>query len=352
MITSASTIGLDDIAKRTGVAVSTVSRALRDLPGIHPKTRSKVLREARALGYTVRPRRHESARMETKHVLALTVGDETPAGYMTGLSQASLELDISLHFHHVAEIDSRELLAPQNLPMSLREELISGVILIYRWPNEVGEKIFRKFPTVSIVHTYPNAPVDVMSIDHTGGMLSLVRHLKATGHHKLGFLGWDAHVSWSRSRLAAFLEAAFAHRIKVSPENLLQIRLPQTPEQIHLSSERIVAALSEGVSGWICADDFIGYDLCAELLQRGIRIPEEISITGYHRHPSFRRVNLPLLTSTEVDSKRIGYNALQQLSYRMGHPKDPPQLVLMPAKFAPGQTTPAETPLVHESSLH
>src|ERR1700679_332735 len=94
---STPSVGLDDIARKSGVAISTVSRALRDLPGIHPKTRNRVLREAESLGYNTRPRRKERARSESRHVLILTVGEETPTGYMAGLSQAALQLNISLH---------------------------------------------------------------------------------------------------------------------------------------------------------------------------------------------------------------------------------------------------------------
>ncbi len=97
-------VGLDEIAKKSGVAISTVSRALRDLPGIHPKTRNRVLREAESLGYTTRPRRSERPKSDARHVLILTVGEETPSGYMAGLSRASLQLNISLHLHHSSPI--------------------------------------------------------------------------------------------------------------------------------------------------------------------------------------------------------------------------------------------------------
>jgi DNA-binding LacI/PurR family transcriptional regulator len=55
-----STVGLDEIAKKTKVAVSTVSRALRNLPGIHPETRSRILRAAQTLGYSARVNKSES----------------------------------------------------------------------------------------------------------------------------------------------------------------------------------------------------------------------------------------------------------------------------------------------------
>src|ERR1700742_668066 len=125
---STPSVGLDEIAKKSGVAISTVSRALRDLPGIHPKTRNRVLREAESLGYNTRPRRQENTKSESRHVLILTVGEETPTGYMAGLSRASLLANISLHLHHAPREESADLLSPRNLPLCLREEMISGII--------------------------------------------------------------------------------------------------------------------------------------------------------------------------------------------------------------------------------
>ena len=339
MITNGPSVGLDVIAKNTGVAISTVSRALRDLPGIHPETRIKVLREAELLGYNSRHRKNESSKPGSRHILILTVGEETPSTYMAGLSRASLQLNISLHFHHATRAESDHLMSPRNLPLCLREETISGIILIYRWPDTVVEKMSRKFPIVSIVHTYPETSLDVLGIDHAGGMFCLIKHLKSSGHKQIGFLGLDPLTSWSRSRFASYLEALIAMELPVSTDQAVQLNLANLNEEIGRMTDLVLTGIANGIRSWVCADDFIGYDLCTELLRRGTRIPEDVAITGFHRHPHIRHKNLPLLTSTEVDSELVGFNALQQLAYRISHPKEPPQVILMPASFLQGQTT-------------
>ena len=334
-----STVGLDEIAKKTKVAVSTVSRALRNLPGIHPETRTRILRVAQTLGYSARGGKTDGAQPNPRHILILTIGEETPSGYTAGLSRASVQLNIALHFHHASRSNCDDFLTPENLPPSLREEMILGIILVYGWPEKIVEKISRRFPTVSIVHTYPQADVDVLGIDHTGGMFALVKHLKTAGHQKIGFLGLDPEVSWARSRFAGYLEALLTMNLPLSKDYLVELNLSALHEETGRMAEGIMAGLKKGVRAWICADDFIGYDLCAELLRRGVRIPDDVAITGFHRHPHIRHGNLPLLTSTKVDSELMGFNALHQLDYRMNHPKQSSQLILMPATLAQGQTT-------------
>ncbi len=340
MITEDGPVGLEDIAKNTGVAVSTVSRALRDMPGIHPETRLKVLREAELLGYNSRPRKSEVSPSGTRHILILTVGEETPTRYMAGLSRAALSLNVSLHHHFATREESEELLVPKNLPLCLRHELITGIILVYRWPEKIVEKIHARYPAISILHTYQDTALDVIGIDHAGGMYALVKHLKATGHRQIGFIGLDPRVSWSRSRFAGYLEGLLAMGLRVPLESLVQLDLACLTREISHMADQVTAGLARGVRAWVCADDFIGYEVCSELMRRGIRIPEDVAITGFHRHMHVRHGNMPQLTSTEVDGELMGDNALRQLVHRMEHPREGPRLILMPASFFQGQTTP------------
>lgn len=338
MTPATSPIALEDIAKNVGVAVSTVSRALRNLPGIHPQTREMVTREAESLGYVARRRKNGDT--NAHHILILTAGEETPSAYLAGLSRASVQLNIALHFHYAARAACEDLLAPGHLPPSLREELISGIVLVYRWPEKVVAELSKKLPAVSIVHTYPDLPVDVVGIDHAGGMFSLVRHLKATGHERIGFLGLDPRISWSRSRFAAYLEALLALELPATMDHVVRLDLDHSlEEEVPKVIDRILGEIEDGVRGWICADDFIGYALCEELLRRRTRIPEDVAVTGFHRHPQIRHGNLPLLTSTNVDSELVGFSALQRLVRRMDHPDAAPHLELVPATFFQGQMT-------------
>jgi LacI family transcriptional regulator len=339
MITNRPPIGLDDVAVKNGDPTSTDSRALQHFSGIHRETTIRTLREAESPEYYSRPGGDEASKPNPRHVLFLAVGEETPSSYMTGLNRAALQLNISLHFHHATRSESNDLLSPHNLPLCLCEELISGIILVNRWPVKLVEKINQRFPVVSIIHTYEETPLDVLGIDHIGGMFSLARHLKLSGFKQIGFLGVDPSVSWSRSRFAGYLEALLALDIPFSENHLVQLDLGALNQETGRMADRVIAAMEKGVHSWICADDFIGYNLCAELRDRGIRIPDDIAIAGFHRNPHIQHGNLPLLTSTEVDSDLIAFNALHQLVYRINYPNGCPQLILMPASFFQGKTT-------------
>src|SRR5258708_1798558 len=126
-------VELNDIAKRLGIAVSTVSRALRDLPGIHPATRAKIVREAEALGYVALRKRNDEAVPQLRNILVLTLGvddthgvDEAHARYLAGMSRAGLAFNFSLLSHVCfSHEESHDVLNPKYQPASLRMGLVA-----------------------------------------------------------------------------------------------------------------------------------------------------------------------------------------------------------------------------------
>ncbi|XHR28397.1 MAG: LacI family DNA-binding transcriptional regulator [Chthoniobacteraceae bacterium] len=338
-------IALEDIAKRLGIAVSTVSRALRGMPGIHPATRAKVVSEANAMGYIPPRKKSDEVPAQPQNILMLTSGATgTPSGYLAGMSQSAVPFNFSLLSHVTTQAEALNILNPNYQPPSLRMGLVNGIVLIYRWPDEVVEALSRKYPTVSIVEQYPNLPIDVIGIDHIGGMFALVQNLKQSGHKRIGFLGLRTDTSWVRSRFAAYMEALLAHELPFHFEDTVSLTNERAAFSVQAKDdeaiEKAIKKVEQGVRAWICASDTVGNALCASLLQHGFRVPEDVALTGFHRRPS-AMANLPLLTTTEVRDELVGEAALRRLAYRLDHQDETPRLILLPCKFLQGKTTAA-----------
>ncbi|MGB8356464.1 MAG: LacI family DNA-binding transcriptional regulator [Chthoniobacteraceae bacterium] len=346
---SDTTVALEDIAEKLGIAVSTVSRALRNLPGIHPATRAKVVREAEALGYVAPSKRNGDAAPQPRNILMLTLGaNEAPPGFLAGMSRASLSFNFSLLSHVSSLAESHNLLIPKYQPPLLKMGQVAGIILIYGWPEDVARELSRQWPTVSIVMHYPGLPIDVIGIDHVEGMFSLVKHLKESGHKQIGFFGLKPEISWARSRFAAYAEAMLAFGLPFDFENVVQIREDKSVVKLQSldteAMETVMSKIKKGVRAWVCANDVLGQSLYSGLIQRGIRIPEDVAITGFHQR-RYHSPNLPPLTTTEVNEEMLGAAALRRLAYRLDHPEESHRLILMPCNFIQGQSTldPANT---------
>ncbi len=341
MSLNTSPVALEDIAKRLGIAVSTVSRALRDLPGIHPATRAKVVREAEALGYISPRKRGNEQGVQPRSILTLTIGGEVSPDYLSGMSRASLALNFSLLSYSFSHAESRMILDPAHQPPALKMGLVAGIVLVYRWPEEVVQALCQKYPVASLIIHYPGQPVDLIGIDHLGGVFALASHLRDGGHRRIGFFGLCPDESWARSRFAAYVEALISLRLPFDMADVVRIEdsadVAHFPFQDDALFDRVADKIRGGVTAWICADDKMGYSLCAGLARRGLRVPDDVAVTGFHqRRP---QTDLPLLTSTKVDEELLGQAALRRLAYRLDQPGETPRIILMPSQFVKGKTT-------------
>ncbi len=338
-------IGLQDIAERLNLSISTVSRGIRDADGIHPATRAKIMQEAEALGYVGHRDKNERAKVDEsrkRNILILTGGKVTPGGYLEGLSQTASNLGVSLHIHHCPQERCSELFSGNSEPVSLREGICDGVILIYRWPTEVIKTLVQRVPVVSIMHDYPGMPMDIIGIDTVGGVNSLVSHLKDLGHQRMGFFGLMPEVAWSRARFGAFVESATYAGVPVEMNQVIRFEEDvlrhgeafRTPAAIN----QVIRGIKSGVRAWLAADDYSGYCLCEELSKQGLQVPKDVSITGFHYHDFMQNPHLPALTSTLVDNVEIGRLALKLLLQRMESAGKPLRLYV-PAEFKAGEST-------------
>jgi len=87
----------------------------------------------------------------------------------------------------------------------------------------------------------------------------------------------------------------------------------------------------------MCSVDTVGYHLQARLKDRGIRVPEDISLTGYDAdEPMF---GLPALTSVRVPFVQMGTHALSRLIERIELPAMPLMQVLFDCEIVQGAST-------------
>ncbi|XHR28396.1 MAG: LacI family DNA-binding transcriptional regulator [Chthoniobacteraceae bacterium] len=339
-----SAIALEDIARQLGIAVSTVSRALRDMPGIHPATRARVMEQAHVLGYIPPRKKQNEAPSHPRNILMLTSGaTEAPAGYLAGMSQVALSLNFSLLSHVSSEAEALNILNPKYQPPSLRLGLVSGILLIYKWPDEVVDALSRKLPTVSIVEHYPTLPIDVIGIDHIGGMFSLVQHLQQAGHRRIGFLGLHPEISWVRSRFAAYAETMLAFGLPFNLDDVVPVTdkravFSARAQEDEAATGKVAEKITQGIRAWVCASDIAANWLCSGLLKRGLQIPDDVAVTGFHRRQT-PAPHLPRLTTTEVRDNLVGAAALRRLAYRLDNPGDTPRQILLPCEFFQGETT-------------
>ena len=336
-------VNLAVIAHKLGISISTVSRALRGASSIHPTTRERVLEEARTLGYLGSQR--ASGAHKARNVLLLSQARQSGLDgvYMAGLSRAAVALNVSLISHHFMPEDCLSVLEPALQPMAMKSGDTCGVVLLHRWPEEVVRKLSKSMPTVSILHFYVGACVDLIGIEDRVGMYELIEHLVANGCSRIGFFGFSPLVSWSRSRLGAYVEALAVHGLPFRGEDVISATLEEASSAALVerpSGGAAAASLTrEGVHAWVCSSQMLGYSLFQYLQKKGFKIPSDVSLTGFHGGEQGQPPGLPLLTTTAFNSEELGIAALRRLIFRAESPQESCRSILFPCNLQQGEST-------------
>jgi LacI family transcriptional regulator len=347
---SPSGANLDTIARELGVAVSTVSRALRNHPGIHPTTRLRIQTEAARLGYAVRSRSDErnsnGAKPAVRHLLTLAQSNNNTSqqGYLAGISRAAQAHDIGVFSHHCHASEAERLLDSDRQPAALRLPDLVGVIFIHRWPDDIVARIAATRPAISIIHRYPGLPVDTVGTDDEGGLRLVVSHLRERGHRHIGFFGYQPSFSWSRSRFASFVGAVSEAGLPHEPEDVLSVTVENAsnylPPDLTASLPQIRARMAKGVTAWVCSSYVLAQALIRLLQTQGCKIPDEVAVTGCHGGLRVVQPGSLHPTSIETDDEALGAAVVHLLDQRALRAVPSGVTLLLPSYLVQGESTP------------
>ncbi len=304
---------MDDIAKKLGIAKSTVSKALNGAPDISEAMRRAVLEAAVELGYT-RLRRNEEApklaifvaNMDYRHprdfCYDIIVGFRKlaePEGYRVDVIPLTPDMEKSIHYDAYM------------MQMNYRGGFFLGLSLSNLWMQEFKTC---KTPTVLYDNRVPGNPlVTYVGVDTGEGMHLAVEYLKELGHRKIGFLGDNTGSYIFRKRYLDFFDALREHNLEgPAPFAETYCQLPLCLD-VHLPK-----LLESGCTAIMCAHDTLASQALLRCQALGFRVPEDVSIIGFDDLPLCTQTQPPL-TSIRQDRTELGRSAFCALSSQIRH---------------------------------
>jgi len=332
------------IAERLNISVATVSRALRNRPGIHPRTRSRVMEVAAELGY--RPLRTHQAKKTggAKYigVFIRSLHRGVRPLYLDGMAEMAAQLNVSLVLHHTPLDDADSLVDASRQPPALRDGTLNGVVLIHRWPVNVVQYLFARLACVSIVHQVAGIGMDTVDMDHAQGMCLLAHHLHGLGHQRIGFFGLSAEIGWSKARYAGYAQAMCELHLPLeeklvvkAPARSLEDRNATWEEEVDRAAGLV---RQEGATALMAASQWSASVLCRGLMARGLQIPGEVSVTGFDDLDPLGIEGMKL-TSTRIAGEAMGAEALRRVLLRIAEPARPTQKIQFACALIEGQST-------------
>jgi LacI family transcriptional regulator len=343
-------VNQQQIADKLKLSRATVSRSLANHHSISEATRAKVQRAAASLGYRGKPdiilRRGRQSRQITLGVLIGVPAQDVAMATFPFILQGIWEraraerMSVDVCYENPASFDASA--KKQKLLRNIPEGEWRGAILIYPFTEVAVATLAKRMPAVAVLECYKAPGVDTIDTDDSSGVLLLVQHLKAQGHRRIGFLTWGYPVGghWSVKRFGGYAEALLSSGLEFRPEWALNIHRSGTYLSSDEISERVISLLArDRVTAWVCAADHQAYRLVKDLNARGIRVPQECSVTGFDGLPP--PLGMPAVTSIQVPHGDIGASAVTRLLGRIVDPNSVRRKILVEGRLVLGETTAA-----------
>jgi LacI family transcriptional regulator len=311
-----------DLARRLGVSRSTIAAAFANQPRVHPETRKRVLSAAERLGY--RPDRYARAMRTGKSGLIGMIVCE-------GITQMS-----AMRAWHVAQaiqragyqpLSSDAGWFPDGAQAACREVLdahVEGVVLLS--PTCDFEPIRRaKVPMVGIAGLrLPGVPQVRANVRQ--GMYDLTNHLLALGYRRLSLLTqWplgelDESQCWYvKERMDGFRAAARAARLDASDAEVVLEDFVSDLTQPYLTGKVAMTNLLKRPrrpEAVLCSNDDWAMGALTACTEAGLRVPDDIAVTGFDDSPASGFGAVPLTTVAQP-LEQMAAEAVRLLLRRM-----------------------------------
>lgn len=258
-----------DVARRSGVAASTVSRTFNTPARVKPATRELVHTAAAEVGYTPRPLARAEAPTRAR-TLTLVVTDIANPYYSVLIKAAQAQAVDSGYTLALTDSDESPRLEASNL-RKLLATAGGAILATSRLSDEAVLQLAQHRPLVVVNREIAGIPSLVA--DTAAGMRKAVRHLAALGHRRIAYLSGPRN-SWINSmRWDAVRTEAATHDLHA---DLLG---PFAPTR-HGGHEAADASALRHSSAAIAYNDLIGIGTLQHLQAQGVRVPEEFSLIG------------------------------------------------------------------------
>lgn len=294
-----------DVAKRAGVSHMTVSRVLNGHPNIRESTRQRVEQAIEEMNYT----RNSIARaLATSRAMRIGVLVDGPFHFGPSSTLRALERSAHEHGYSVSSYtigDDENQLFSEGL-LELVTQGVDGVCVIA--PRLSSLDILRKNPSglpALVIKADGDPDLLTTAVDQRGGTASAVRHLMDLGHrdivHLAGPLDWhDARVraeAWHATLAGAGLPTGSPMIGDWSADSGHEFGRTQSFDE---------------VTAVFASNDQMALGIIHGLAERGIRVPEDVSVVGFDDVPEARHYSPPL-TTVRQDFAALGQSAISQL---------------------------------------
>jgi LacI family transcriptional regulator len=310
---------------------------LRDAPDVSEATKARIRLLAQQMGY-VPDSAAQGLRTRRTRSFGIVISSTTNpifARVLMAIEQRAQDLGYDVILTHTHNQPERE----EQCIYRLLSRRVDGVFVspVYRLSSEARayqELQQRGTPVVILGHTAPFCSQFVnVETDDVQASAALTRHLLEQGHRRIAFLSGPMAAPWSQERLEGYRRAL--RECQIEPDDHLVFQAGRTVEE-GLQAARQMIAENCDATAVQAVNDLVAVGCMRVLLERGLRIPSDISVAGFGNVLLSENAPCPLTTARQPKFT-LGMAAMDTMLALLNHQQPPSRR--LPADLLVRQST-------------
>ena len=323
------TVTIFDVASEAGVSYTTVSRVINDDAHVKADTRERVQQVMKRLGYVVNRQARSLAggRSRVIGVLVPDLGTSYIGEIMRGVDE---ELDLA-HYDMMLYTTHRREAKESGYVAALTQGMADGLLIVLPRNPANFMQTLRQYnsPYVLIDHQGTNEKDHAVGATNWQGAYNATEYLIKLGHQRIGFItGW-MDLGCARDRLAGYQAALRTNHLPVNSELVYEGDFHQPKGY---AGGHALFGLDEPPTAIFASNDVMAMGAMDAAHNRGLRIPDDVSILGFDDIPQAQNVR-PALTTVRQPLEKMGRVATQMLLDLLNDPQKDVSRVELPTEL-------------------
>lgn len=301
-----------DIAKEAGVSISTVSRVMNKKGNVNPETKRRVEEVLEKNNYTPSAIARGMVSKSMKTVAILTVDMRVPHYARTAYT---IEREFSHRGYEVTLCNTGgELDETAKYLRTVVEKKVDGIVLV----GSIFNTLCKNAEIESLLKTTPvvlaNGKLDMPNsysvlVDDRYGISIAVEHMLEKGHQDIYYLK-DMDTVSAKLKCKGFISCMEQHGMKNAVSHVIE-----TERGVEAAENAVAKLIADGkkVDAIVCGEDITAVGAVKAVLHAGLRVPEDVAVTGYN-NSEYVRICEPVLTTIDNKPELVAMLSVQLLT--------------------------------------
>lgn len=319
---------MKEIAKKLNVSVSTVSRALKDSPELHPDTKKRIVEMAQSMNYQPNLLA-QSLRISKSKVLGIIVPEITShffSSNISGIQDTAYKRGYNVMICQSNESFEQEKSNIKILVSSQVDGLLISLSRETKTFDHLKELYDREIPFILFDRVTEEIPVSTVTVDDAHGAYQVVKHLLEQGCKKIAYISGPEDLYISKKRKEGYLKALAEFGI---PEDQSRVLISDLNQETNKKIALELVHSTDRPDAIFAIFDPLAVDVMMVLKENGIRIPQDIALAGFTDNPTSAVVE-PSLTTVSQPGYEMGQISTNHLLDQLEDivPNEPQSFVL------------------------